>query len=100
MTITAIALLVGYLMSRETVRVEGDLSKAEVKEIVSGIRGWSEPRLFRDITISKQRDRTVHAMLEESADYKSIMVFTNDGSGWKQQTRFLLKSDADDLVSD
>jgi len=87
-------------MSRETVRVEGDLSKAEVKEIVSGIRGWSEPRLFRDITISKQKDGTVHAMLKESADYKSITVFNNDGSGWKQQTRFLLKSDAENLIND
>lgn len=97
-TLVVGALLVGFGFSRNRLKIEGYLAAEDAKAIVKGIRAWSAPRLFSNITLKPQKDGSVWAILDESDGFGSLTICTNDGAGWKRTKKLLLSADADGLI--
>jgi hypothetical protein len=99
-TVVVGTLVVAFGVSRNRVKVEGYLAVEDAKAISKGVRAWSSPRWFNDITLKPQTDGSVWAFLDESDGYRSITIFTNDGAGWKGTRRLLIAEDKDKQVKD
>jgi hypothetical protein len=91
--IVAGLMFISYLGIRDRVKVECDLPRKDVKEIVGRLEEWSAPKLFRQMEIEGGRDRQVHASVREPGERWSVTVFSNSESGWKKVGWFLAKAD-------
>lgn len=91
--VIAFLAFVGYLGMRDTVRVEGDLPRKDVKAIVHGVKEWSVPKLFRHITVERGPGGTVLGSVREPGGRLSVTVFTNHAGGWKRCGWYLLETD-------
>ena len=84
---------VGYLGMRDTVRVKCELSRKDVKQIVSRVQEWSAPKLFRHIEIQEGGEGTVLASVREPGEHWSVTVFSNSSNGWNKVGWYLLAAD-------
>ena len=91
--VVAFLAFIAYLCMRDTVRVKCELSRKDVKQIVSRAEEWSTPKLFRHIDAEAGRDGTVLASVREPGEHWSVTVFSNSPSGWQKMGWYLLGAD-------
>ncbi|SPE50041.1 hypothetical protein SBV1_1020006 [Verrucomicrobia bacterium] len=84
---------VSYLGMRDTVQVECELPRKDVRAIISGLEEWSAPKLFRHIEIERGRDGLVFGSMREPGGHWSVTVFTNQTGVWKKCGWCLLGED-------
>ena len=89
----AFALFVVYVFTRDTVSVDGDLSREEQHQIIAGIQEWSAPKLFRHIEIERTHNGTVLARVREPGHHWSVTEFMKTSGTWKKSAWFLLEED-------
>jgi hypothetical protein len=88
-----LALLALYVRTRDTISVEGEISREEQRQIVAGIQEWSAPKFFRHIEIEQRHDGTVWARVREPGDHWSATEFTMISGTWNKSAWFLLEKD-------
>ena len=91
--VVASLLFVSYLATRDTIRVEGDLSRNDVKAIVSGVQEWSSPKLFRHIEIRPGDKGTITAWVRERGNRWSVTIYTNSVGAWLKCGWYLVEED-------
>ena len=89
----ALALFVTYVFTRDTVHVEGKLSRQEQRQIIAGIQEWSAPKFFRHIEIEVGTDGTVFARVREPGGRWSVTEFMKNSGTWQKSGWFLLGED-------
>src|SRR5437868_10589297 len=77
-------LFVSYLLTRDSVRVKGNLPKHTVKQIVSQAEEWSAPKLFRHIEVEAKDTDLILATIRGQRGHWSVTVFTNPAGVWKK----------------
>lgn len=82
-----------YVFTRDTVHVDGKLSREEQRQIIAGIQEWSAPKVFRHIEIKVTTDGRVFARVREPGGRWSVTEFTKDSGTWQKSGWFLLGED-------
>ena len=91
-------LFVSYLLTRDSVRVKGNLPKHTVKQIVSQAEEWSAPKLFRHIEVEAKDTDLILATIREPRGHWSVTVFTNSAGVWKKCGWYLVGEDKAGIV--
>ena len=91
--VVASLLFLSYLAMRDTIRVEGDLSRKDVKAIVSGMQEWSSPKLTRRIEIRPGDKGTMTAWVRERGNRWSVTVYSNSVGSWRKCGWYLFEED-------
>lgn len=88
-----LALFVIYVFTRDTVHVDGELSRQEQRQIIAGIQEWSAPKFSRHIEIEVTTDGRVFARVREPGGRRSVTEFMKVSGTWKKSAWFLLEED-------
>jgi hypothetical protein len=93
--IAAFLLFVAYLWMRDTVKVQGDVPRKDVRAAVAGLQEWSTPKLFRHIEVSRDHhgEDLLIARVQEPDHHWSITVFTNIAGEWRKCSWLLCAED-------
>ena len=91
-------LLVSYRLTRDTVRVRGDLPPETVRQVVGQAEEWSAPKLFRYIEVEAKDQDTILVTVREPRSHWSVTVFTSSAGVWKKSGWYLLGEDKAGVV--
>ena len=93
----ALALFAAYVLTRDTIRVNGDLSREERRQIIAGMQEWSAPKFSRHIEIERMSNGTVVARVREPGHRWSVTEFMKVSGTWEKSAWFLLEEDKPSL---